>query len=260
MIFRSPYPEIEIPEIPVTSFALRNAARLADKPALIDGPSGRMLTFGQFAIEVGRAAAGLADLGFRKGDVIGIFAPNSLEYVVAFHAITSIGGIVATINPTYTVAETERHLRDTGACCLFTSPDLLDRARELASSSGIREVIVFGEAPGAMPFCSLLESDGPPPKVTIDPNDDVAAILCSSGTTGLPKGVQLTHDWFVAAACQFAAMGEIEEDDALPGHLPFFHAFGLLVAVTHGPALGATSMLLPRWDLVRFSNWRRTTA
>ena len=71
------------------------------------------------------AAAGLADLGFRKGDVAGILAPNSLEYVVAFHAITSIGGIAAPINPTHTVAETERHLRDIGASCLFTSPDLL---------------------------------------------------------------------------------------------------------------------------------------
>jgi acyl-CoA synthetase (AMP-forming)/AMP-acid ligase II len=252
MIFRSPYPEIEIPEIPVTSFALRHAARLADKPALIDGPSGRVLTFGQLAINVRRVAAGLAELGLRKGDVAGILAPNSLDYVVAFHAITSVGGIAAPINPTYTVAETERHLREIGARCLFTSPDLQERARELASSSDIREVIVFGEAPGATPFSSLLESDGPPPKVTIDPHDDVAAILCSSGTTGLPKAVQLTHDWFVAGACQFAAMGEIDEGDVLPGHLPFFHAFGLLVAVTHGPALGATSVLLPRWDLVQF--------
>ena len=178
--------------------------------------------------------------------------PTRWNIAVAFHAIASIGGIAAPINPTYTVAETERHLRDMGASCLFTSPELLDRAGELASSSNIREVIVFGEAPGATPFSALLESDGPPPYVTIDPHEDVVAILCSSGTTGLPKGVQLTHDWFVASACQFAVMGEIDEDDVLPGHLPFFHAFGLLVSVTHGLALGATSVLLPRFDLVQF--------
>ena len=171
-----------------------------------------------------------------------------------------IGGIAAPVNPTYTVAETERHLRNMGASCLFTSPELLDRAGELASSSDIREVFVFGEAPGATPFASLLESDGPPPNVTIDPHEDVAAILCSSGTTGLPKGAQLTHDWFVAGACQFAAMGEIDEDDVLPGHLPFFHAFGLLVSVTHGLALGATSVLLPRYDLVEFLSSCRTIA
>jgi acyl-CoA synthetase (AMP-forming)/AMP-acid ligase II len=252
MIFRSPYPDIAIPETPLTPFVLRHAARLADKPALIDGPTGRVLTYRQLADDVERAAAGLAQLGFRKGDVFGILAPNSLEYVVAFHAIASIGGVAAPINPTYTVAETAHHLRDMGAICLFTTPELLDRATELANSTDIREIIVFGEAPGATPFASLLESDGPLPCVTIDPRTDVVAILCSSGTTGLPKGVQLTHDWFVASACQFAVMGEINEDDVLPGHLPFFHAFGLIVSVTHGLAMGATSVLLPRFELVQF--------
>src|SRR5688500_18620494 len=102
MIFRSPYPEIEIPEIPVASFALRHAERLAGRPALIDGPIGRVLTFGQLADGIRRAAAGLAARGYRKGDVVAIFAPNSLEYAVAFHAIASTGAVAATINPTFT--------------------------------------------------------------------------------------------------------------------------------------------------------------
>src|SRR5215208_5199162 len=105
MIFRSPYPDIEIPESALTPFALRHSERLADRTALIDGPSGRALTFGEFADGVRRAAVGLAARGYRKGDVVAIFAPNSIEYAIAFHAIASIGGIAAPINPSFIVEE-----------------------------------------------------------------------------------------------------------------------------------------------------------
>jgi acyl-CoA synthetase (AMP-forming)/AMP-acid ligase II len=252
MLFRSPYPEIAIPETPITSFVLRHAARLADRPALIDGPTGRTVTFGQFAESVHRAAAGLAACGYRKGDVFTILAPNSIEFAVAFHAIATIGGIAAPINPSLTVDEITHLLRDTGPCCLFTVPELLDKAREAAIGTGIREVIVFGEAPGTTPFAALLNCDGPVPRVAIDPREDVAAILCSSGTTGLPKGVQLTHDNLIASVCQFAATCPTDERDTLPGHLAFFHAFGLFVTVNLGFAQGARSVVMPRFDLAQF--------
>ena len=184
MIFRSPYPELPIPETPMTSFALRHAARLAAQPALIDGPTGRALTYGQLAGDVRRAAAWLAARGYHKGDVLAIFAPNSLEYAVAFHAIAAIGGIAATINPTVTAEEAARQLHETGARCLFVAPELLDRARDAATRTEVGEFVVFGEATGATPFGALLDHDRPPPDVAIDPRHDVVAILCSSGTTG----------------------------------------------------------------------------
>src|SRR5262245_10359870 len=83
MIFRSPYPDVALPGTPLTPFVLRHATRLAAKPALIDGPSGRTLTYGQLADGIERTAAGLAEHGFRKGDVFAIVAPNMPEYVVA---------------------------------------------------------------------------------------------------------------------------------------------------------------------------------
>jgi acyl-CoA synthetase (AMP-forming)/AMP-acid ligase II len=252
MIFRSPYPDVAIPEMPLTPFVLRHAARLADKPALIDSFTGRMMTHGQFAGEVQRAAAGLAASGYRKGDVFGMLAPNCIEFAIAFHAVASIGGIVAPLNTGLTVEEATRQLRETGARALLTTPQLIERGREAASGAGVQEIIVFGEAPGAIPFASLLACDGPPPEVAIDPREDVVAILCSSGTTGLPKGTQLTHFVFVASACQFAGMGEIREEDILPGHLPMFHLFGLVISLVHGLSQGATSVVMPRFDLGEF--------
>src|SRR4051812_34337261 len=252
MIFQSPSPPIVIPETPLTSFVLRHADRLADKPALIDGPSGRVLTYGQFADGVRRAAAGLADRGLQKGDVFALIAPNSLDYAVAFHAIATIGGIAAPLNPSFTVPEAAHLLRETGACCLFTTPELLDAVREAVLGTDIREVFVFGEARGATPFTALLDSDGHAPAVGIDPHDDVVVILCSSGTTGLPKGVQLTHFNVVASVCQIAATCPTGEHDTLPGHLPFFHSFGLWIGPNFCPAQGATSVLMPRFDLAQF--------
>ena len=119
-------------------------------------------------------------------------------------------------------------LRETGACCLFAAPELLDRAREAASGTDIREVIVFGEAPGATPFAALLRCDGPAPDVAIDPREDVVAILCSSGTTGLPKGVQLTHFNVVASAARSRRPARPARTTRCPATSPSSTSSGLI--------------------------------
>jgi acyl-CoA synthetase (AMP-forming)/AMP-acid ligase II len=252
MIFRSPYPDVTIPDLPLTPFVLQHAERRAAQTAYIDGPTGRTLTFGQLADNVRRVAAGLAARGYRKGDVFAIVAPNSFEFAIAFHAIASIGGIAAPINPSLTGEEIAPQLRETGATCLLAAPDLLDRARQAADRSPVREFVVFGEAPGATPLATLLRSDDPLPRVAIDPREDVVVILCSSGTTGLSKAVQLTHRNLIAATCQFAATSQIGEHDTLPGHLPFFHIFGVAITLSLALARGARSVLVPRFELVPF--------
>jgi acyl-CoA synthetase (AMP-forming)/AMP-acid ligase II len=200
MIFRSPYPDVPIPDTPLTPFVLRHADRLADKPALIDGPTGRALTYGQLARAIRRAAAGLAARGFRQGDVFAIYAPNCLEYAVAFHAVASLGGITTTANPLYTVDELTCQLDDAGAVYLLTVPALMEKASQAAERAGVRELFVVGEAPGATPFASLLDGAGETPAVAIDPREDLVVLPYSSGTTGLPKGVMLTHRNLVANA------------------------------------------------------------
>ena len=105
MIFRSPYPDVAIPDVALTPFILRHAERLANKPALIDGPSGRTLTYGQLADGVRRVASGLARRGFRKGDVFATVCPNVPEFALAFYGVASLGGATTMLNPLYTAGE-----------------------------------------------------------------------------------------------------------------------------------------------------------
>src|SRR5215218_4818155 len=102
MVFRSSYPDVQIPDVAFTPFVLRHARRLADKPALIDGQSGRSLTYAQLATAIRRAAGTLAGRGFRRGDVLGLCSPNLPEYAIAFHAVSTLGGTVTTMNPVST--------------------------------------------------------------------------------------------------------------------------------------------------------------
>jgi acyl-CoA synthetase (AMP-forming)/AMP-acid ligase II len=253
MIFRSALPDVAIPEASLTEVLLQSAAKRPQKAAFIDGPTGRVMTFGDWAAAVKRGAHGLAARGFKKGDVFAIYSPNCPEYAVAFHAVSLAGGVTTTINPTYTVEELQNQLTDCRARFLLTVPAFLEKAKEASTRAGIEELFVFGQAPGATAFSALLEEDGPPPKVTIDPREDLVALPYSSGTTGLPKGVMLTHYNLVANMHQSTgAMTWVGEDDVVVGVLPFFHIYGLVVIMNQGLLLGATTVTLPRFELEGF--------
>jgi acyl-CoA synthetase (AMP-forming)/AMP-acid ligase II len=251
-IISSPYPDVEIPDVPLHQFVLANAGRMAEEPALIDGPSGRTLTFGQLAGGVQRAAAGLAARGFGKGDVLAIYSPNLPEYALAFYGTAAAGGAATTINPLYTVDELAFQLQDAGARFLVTVPPFLDRAREAAARTGVDEVFVFGEAEGATPFASLLAAGGQPSAVAIDPANDLVALPYSSGTTGLPKGVMLTHRNLVANLCQFQDALGTGAGERLIAVLPFFHIYGLVVLMAAAVREGSTLVTMPRFDLEEF--------
>ena len=255
MIIKSASPDVAIPSVPVSEYVLRQAARLGDKPALIDGPTGRTLTYGQLAEGVRQVAAGLTRLGFRKGEVFAIYSPNVPEYAVIFLAVAALGGINTTANPLYTADELATQLRDSHARFLVTVPAFLDKAREAAARSGVEGVFVFGTAEGARPFAELYEAGGEPPAVRIDPAADVVALPYSSGTTGLPKGVMLTHRNLVANLSQFSGIPNFEcfgERDVVMAVLPFFHIYGMVVIMMAGLAGGSTIVIMPRFDLMEF--------
>jgi len=244
MIFRAPEEPLAIPEVALTAFLLQNAGALGEKPALIDAPSGRTLTYRGWANGVRATAAGLSQRGFRKGEVFAIYSPNHPEYAIAFHAVSLPGGIAPTINPAYTTGELSHQLKDSGARYLVTTPAFVDKAAAAARENNLREVFVFGDS-----FDSLLGSHGDPPDVSIDPRNDVVALPYSSGTTGLPKGVMLTHYNLVANILQSARCFGVQTDDTTLGVLPFFHIYGLVIIMNLSLHLGATVVTMPRFEL-----------
>ena len=252
MIFRSTEPNISIPQQPITEIVLQRSRELADKPALIDGLTGRTITYRELADSISQVAAGFAARGFSKGDVVAIYSPNCLEYPIAFHAIASLGGISTTANPSYTASELAYQLNDAGAKYLLTVPELLERALEAASQSKVESVFVFGNAEGAIPFSALLEDCNSVPKVQINPKEDAVALPYSSGTTGLPKGVTLTHYNLAANVYQLSNRELISSADTIIGILPFFHSYGLQIFLNYSLYCGATVVVMPQFDLETF--------
>jgi acyl-CoA synthetase (AMP-forming)/AMP-acid ligase II len=252
MIIKGPYPDVEIPETALTPLVMRRANELPDKPALIDGPTGRTITYSQLANSIAIAAYNLQRRGFKKGDVFGILSPNCPDYAIAFHAVATLGGIVTPINPLYTKREITHQLKDCGARFLVTIPMFMDKARDAANEAGIEEVFVFGEGVGATPFSELLVDNGRAEQVAVDPREDLVALPYSSGTTGLPKGVMLTHHNLVANIRQMEGLCYFFETDTLICVLPLFHIYGLVVVLNMGLYTGATIVTMPRFELETF--------
>jgi acyl-CoA synthetase (AMP-forming)/AMP-acid ligase II len=252
VIHTSPEPDVAIPNMDVSSFVLEQALEHGAKPALVDGPTGRTLTYAGLAEGVRGLAAGLAARGFGSGDTLAVYMPNLPEYAVAFHGAASAGGKCTTVNPLYTAGELAHQLEDSGASILLTVPPFLDTAREAAREAGVDDVAVVGEAEGATPFSDLLADPADAPEVEIDPAEDIAVLPYSSGTTGLPKGVMLTHRNLVANICQMQVASPIGAEDVLIGVLPFFHIYGQTVIMNQGLRAGATIVTMPRFELEQF--------
>ncbi|MEX2049513.1 MAG: 4-coumarate--CoA ligase family protein [Gemmatimonadota bacterium] len=256
MIFKSPYPDVVVPNVHVTEHVLRDVPSHKDKTALVDALTGAKITFGELAVAIRRTAGALAARGLEKGDVVAIFSPNTITYPVAFHGTALAGGVVTTVNPTYTAGELASQLRDSKARFLVTLGAFLDKAKEAAAESEVQEVFTFDGAPGSTPFAELMagpEIASPP---AVDPAKDVVALPYSSGTTGISKGVMLTHRNLVANMVQLKGTDSlcraITERDTLSAVLPFFHIYGLGVIMNYALSRGATLVVFQRFDLEQY--------
>jgi acyl-CoA synthetase (AMP-forming)/AMP-acid ligase II len=252
MIIQSPYDGVELAEVPLHDFVLEGAPGRGDRAALIDGPTGRVLTYAELADSVRRAAAGLVARGLARGDMLALCAPNSPEFAVAYYAALAAGALVTTVNPLAPAGDITRQLTHSGARWLITTGALAQgSAGQAAAAAGIRETFALGAASAAgpaVPFTSLTGTDHTDRLPAVDP-DDNAVLLYSSGTTGLPKGVLLSHRNLVASLCQTRPVHQVGPDDVLLTVLPLYHLYALQVTLSLGLAAGAAVVTMPRFDL-----------
>jgi acyl-CoA synthetase (AMP-forming)/AMP-acid ligase II len=246
-----------IPSVTLPEFVLGQADQRGDKRALVDATTGRTLTYRELAIDVRRVGAGLAAHGVQPGDVVALCAPNSIEFVVAWYAASMAGAILTTVNPAFRGEEITQLLRQARARWLVTSAELFEeKVRLCAVAAGVRQTFVLGAADrppmGAVPFDVLRsETHAGVAAVRVIPTD-VAFLPWSSGTSGLPKGVVLTHRNLVASLCQTRPVHQVGEDDVVIAALPLFHAFGFQVTLNLSLLQGATVVILPRFELDAF--------
>jgi acyl-CoA synthetase (AMP-forming)/AMP-acid ligase II len=247
IVHQSPMPDVVIPDGPLTEFVFRHAATMPDAIALMDGASGRTYTFAEALGMAKSLAGGLIARGFAPGDVVALMAPNLPEYAIVFHGVALAGGTVTTVNPTYTANEVRHQIEDAGATSLITIGMFVDTARQAIEGTHVTEIITIDNVEGTTPFTSLFGS--PVEQVPIDPAEQVVVLPYSSGTTGLPKGVMLTHRNLVANLAQIDPVLVAQPGEIALAVLPFFHIYGMQILMNGLLAQGITVITLPRFDL-----------
>ncbi|MBD0840251.1 4-coumarate--CoA ligase family protein [Streptomyces sp. TRM68416] len=252
-MFRSEYADVPPVDLPSHEAVLGRAAEFGDTPALIDGTDGTTLTYDQVDRFHRRVAAALAEAGVRKGDVLALHSPNTVAFPTAFYAATRAGASVTTVHPLATPDEFAKQLGDSRARWIVTVSPLLETARRAAElAGGVQEIFVCDSAPGHRSLIDMLASTAPEPHIDIDPAEDVAALPYSSGTTGIPKGVMLTHRQIATNLAQLEPAMPAKPGDRILAVLPFFHIYGLTALMNAPLRQGATVVVLPRCDLETF--------
>ncbi|MFT9784924.1 4-coumarate--CoA ligase family protein [Streptomyces rhizosphaericola] len=256
MVFRSEYADVPALDAPIHEAVLGGAAEFGDTVALIDGVNGTSLTYAQLDGFHRRIAAALAEAGLRKGDVLALHSPNTIAYPAVFYGATRAGASVTTVHPLATPEEFAKQLADSGAKWIVTVSPLLETARRAAElTGGVQEIYVCDQAPASEGHTSILDmlaSTAPEPAVGIDPGEDVAALPYSSGTTGTPKGVMLTHRSIGTNLEQLRPFIPMGEGERILAVLPFFHIYGLTALMNAPLRSGSTVVVLPRFDLAQF--------
>ncbi|MEV6973766.1 4-coumarate--CoA ligase family protein [Kitasatospora sp. NPDC093806] len=257
MVFHSEFPDVGTVDLPLHDAVLGGAEGYGDVPALIDGITGETVTHAQLAHAVGRVAAGLAEAGVRQGDVVALFSPNSLGYPMAFFGATRAGAAVTPVSSLATAHDLAAQLADSGARWLITVspflPTATTAAEKLAAEGRpLAGTVVLDGAEGHLSLDDLLAATGPAPDIALDPAEDIAVLPYSSGTTGLPKGVMLTHGSIATNLAQADAVFRPAVGERVLAVLPFFHIYGITALLNQPLRCGATVVVLPRFELEQF--------
>jgi acyl-CoA synthetase (AMP-forming)/AMP-acid ligase II len=259
MSFASPFPEVEIPSTSVYDYLFGGIddAHLG-RIALVDAKSGRQTSYRDMIARIDAFAGALADRGIGVGDVVGLLSPNSSGFAVAFHGILRAGATATTINALFTTKDIAKQLTDSKAKMLVTIKALLPQAKDAAAAVGLSDadlVVLDGEgrdATGNPNGTELMSKGLPAPQVSFAPSSHLAVLPYSSGTTGIPKGVMLTHRNLVANVAQIRPLHGMVADDVVLAVLPFFHIYGMTVLLNAALHLRARLVVMPSFDLAEF--------
>jgi len=265
--------------VPLQSLLEDTAARYGDK--VCTNFMGKTLTYAEINGLANKVAAGLQQRGVRKGVNVGLLLPNTPTFIIFYFGILKAGGTVVNFNPLYTIEELSHQARDARLHMLVTLDlaALFPKAEALAANNAVSSVVVAPFAPllpgvksmlfkllkkkdvadwassaqgsKIVAYDALIDNDGKPSPVVVDPVNDVAVLQYTGGTTGIPKGAMLTHANLSINAKQAAlwAPDLVMGGERVMGILPFFHVFAMTSVMNFGIAKAATMILVPRFEL-----------
>ncbi len=258
---------LEYPEMPLYQILKDTASRVPRKTATIffNNP----LTYQELNLQSDKMAVFLKSLGVEKGDRVALFLPNCPQFVISHFGILKAGGVTVPFNPTYTEREVQRQLEDCGARVMIALDMVYEPIHNVRKETSLEQVVltsmvdylptlygmfaaIRGIEPRSFPdtlrFQKVLaKAKGEPPVVDIDPKEDLGILLYTGGTTGVPKGVMLSHYNLVANAIQTSSFSYMGGDAVVLAILPFFHSYGMTVCMHTPVYLGATTVLMPKF-------------
>ena len=258
MTFASPFPPVTIPDVSLYDylFASLDPAADLDRTAFIDAPSGTSVSFRELRDRVEAAAGALSARGVSPGEVVALHAPNSPDYGVAFHGVLRAGGAVTTMPVLATAEDIAKQLKASHAVAMLVDPALAANALAGAEAAGLapdRVILLRDTGDSEHPVLSALMLQAPrPPEVSVHAATQLAALPYSSGTTGRPKGVRLSHRNLVANIAQVEDRLGVRRDDVVIAVLPFFHIYGMTVLLNLSLRRRSTLVTMPRFDLADF--------
>ena len=246
------------PEIPIHALLEDTARRFPDRYAFLYP---KKITFNEFKNKVDIFASILKNLGVKKGDRVALFGPNTIEWEICFFGLEKVGAILVPMNPQFKETETKYELNDSAAETIVVSQHLYSIVAAVRSQTRLKHVIIMeSEKEGEIQLLDetlgwneLMRKTSPnPPDISFNAKEDLAALVYTSGTTGLPKGTMLTHYNIVSNVIQISQIFELSELDVAIIVLPLYHIYGLNVGMNQAIWLGAAQVVIPRFEVKEF--------